>query len=111
MITKNTFVVTIITVLGILFGTSCEKKIQASTSSGDGHVWVIDGYEFIPSMSFTGQYFHINWGWHGERDGYYNMGVFNTINGQFANSTYDNLSQLNMGNNMNFTWDFAIIDY
>ena len=84
---------------------------QASTSSGDGHVWVIDGYEFIPSMSFTGQYFHINWGWHGERDGYYNMGVFNTINGQFANSTYDNLSQLNMGDNMNFTWDFAIIDY
>lgn len=35
-----------------------------------GHAWVIDGYK--------GDMYHINWGWHGDADGYYNKGVFNT---------------------------------
>lgn len=40
------------------------------TGEQKGHAWVIDGV--------NGDMFHINWGWHGDSDGYYSKGVFNT---------------------------------
>lgn len=35
-----------------------------------GHAWVLDG--------LRGNYYHINWGWYGQWDGYYSKGVFRT---------------------------------
>lgn len=43
-----------------------------------GHAWVIDGFQI--------NYYHINWGWGGAADGYYNSGVFNTDNRAFYTS-------------------------
>ena len=40
--------------------------------SKGGHAWVVDGYK--------DDMFHINWGWNGNADGYYNKGVFKTAN-------------------------------
>ena len=56
---------------------------RGDTKTGDGHAWVIDGFvernrvlsgEVLESKS----YFHVNWGWNGEGDGYYEQGVFDT---------------------------------
>lgn len=77
-------------------------------SSGSGHTWLIDGYRY----TYTGHFFHINWGWNGHRDGYYNLGVFNSNNGVFSDSIYDDPSLLHSGGVANnYNVDFAIIDY
>lgn len=49
-------------------------------SSGEGHIWVCDGYE-------SSGYFHMNWGWgnrHNTNDGYWNL---NTLNPSSFNFT------------------------
>ena len=38
----------------------------SSQSAGGGHAFVCDGYD-------TDDYFHFNWGWSGENDGYYKL--------------------------------------
>ncbi len=42
------------------------------SSAGDGHSFVFDGWES------TGNTFHVNWGWGGSTDGYFNVGALNT---------------------------------
>lgn len=80
------------------FGTSNQKKARAaldlgypvyldgckSGSTTEGHAWVIDGYD--------GDYFHCNFGWHGNGDGLYYKNTFNPL-----------------GNN--YTWWFRLITY
>ena len=39
-----------------------------------GHAWVVDGYLYSQGLLF----FHINWGWNGGRDGYYDYGIFDS---------------------------------
>lgn len=58
--------------------------IYGGLSSGGGHEFVCDGY------SGSG-YFHINWGWSGENDGFFLLSVLNPmdISGAGASSTYD----------------------
>lgn len=46
------------------------QRKDSVTGSQHGHAWVIDGT--------TNSHFHINWGWHGDADGYYAKGVFST---------------------------------
>lgn len=68
-----------------------------------GHMWVVDGYmnkmqeiaiypenyvtngalqiKPISTHYLYSNYLHCNWGWGGVADGYYQAGVFNTING------------------------------
>ena len=46
----------------------CRK--DNNTGEQKGHAWVIDG--------LSNNMFHINWGWHGDCDGYYAKGVFDT---------------------------------
>lgn len=75
----------------------------------EGHVWVIDGYRYV--LTYVDHFFHVNWGWHGNRDGYYSLGVFNTENGRFTHSVYDDPAQLSTGNADNYTWNFAVVDY
>lgn len=56
------------------------------TGDQKGHAWVIDGV--------YGDMFHINWGWHGDCDGYYNKGVFNTADLMSYDSMDPGTSQL-----------------
>ena len=37
---------------------------SGATSRGDGHAWIVDGYD-------TDGYMHINWGWGGDYDGFF----------------------------------------
>ena len=40
-----------------------------ASNSGGGHAYVVDGYD-------SNSYLHINWGWNGEADGFYNLCFF-----------------------------------
>ena len=65
-----------------------------------GHAWVIDGY--------IAGFYHINWGWLGNSDGYYAAGVFDT-------SQRDHISSIDSGNEVvipkSYTFDFQVITY
>lgn len=45
-----------------------------STEGRGGHTFIIDGYD---TSADTG-YFHVNWGWYGQSDGYYLIGVLDS---------------------------------
>jgi hypothetical protein len=59
----------------------------------DCHFWVIDGYlerqttvllnsyDYVIVDRYTNDYIHNNWGWNGDRNGYYKSGVFNSNTG------------------------------
>lgn len=79
---------------------------------GQGHVWVIDGYAYLPLLFGNQEFYHINWGWRGRRDGYYNLGVFDTTQGVFSHPVYDYSEYLNQGGCAeNYACNFAIIEY
>jgi len=41
-------------------------------ASGWGHCWVADGYGYFDTSAGTGQeYFHFNWGWRGDNNGWF----------------------------------------
>lgn len=42
----------------------------AGQTSKDGHAFIVDGYDEM-------DYFHINWGWGGQSNGYYRIGALN----------------------------------
>lgn len=42
-----------------------------------GHIWVCDGYYKNVYTTFTTLYFHINWGWDGNFNGYFASNQFN----------------------------------
>lgn len=67
-----------------------------------GHAWVIDGV--------MGNYFHINWGWNGECDGYFSKGVFCTIPAAFYDEK-DLDRNPNPGNLYNFEWTYRYLTY
>lgn len=73
----------------------------APGSTSDGHAWVIDG--------LLGDYYHINWGWHGKSDGYYRKGVFKTS----SRSAIDSSIDANMTNKQDgsYTWTYRIVLY
>jgi len=45
--------------------------------NNDGHSWVCDGYD-------ESDYFHMNWGWGGACNGFYDLSALNTDNGNFS---------------------------
>ncbi|MBO4769018.1 MAG: C10 family peptidase, partial [Bacteroidales bacterium] len=45
--------------------------MQGSSSSGASHAYVVDGYD-------SSDRFHINWGWNGSSNGYYQLNAFGT---------------------------------
>ena len=48
--------------------------IMGASSSGGGHEFILDGYN-------RDGYFHLNWGWEGQSDGYYLVSVLNPYEG------------------------------
>lgn len=61
--------------------------ITVQTTYSGGHAWVCDGYKTFSTESYDGIPYlgtkygltlaHMNWGWGGSRDGYYNTEYFN----------------------------------
>lgn len=72
-----------------------------SGSTSDGHAWVIDG--------LLGDYFHINWGWHGKSDGYYKIGVFTTSSRSAIDSEID--ADATGTQSGAYTWTYRIVLY
>jgi len=40
-------------------------------ANGEGHAWVSDGYEHFTTCSGSLDFLHMNWGWNGAYNGYY----------------------------------------
>ena len=60
--------------------------VYSGYSTGGGHAFVIDGYQ---TQSGDG-YYHVNWGWSGNSDGYYKISLLNADgSGSGASSTPD----------------------
>lgn len=54
---------------------------QGSMRGGGGHAFVIDGYD-------SNGFLHVNWGWNGKADGYYDVGLFNPDGGFYSGLQY-----------------------
>lgn len=76
--------------------------------TGTGHAWLTDGYA---QVQFTGQntseyYFHFNWGWMGQNDGYYSLNSFAVYDRLGYEPVIDNgsnnYSSYNFNNNVQF---------
>ena len=50
----------------LIYGELIEKR--PVIADGDGHEFIIDGYQ-------EGDYFHINWGWDGNKDGFFRISI------------------------------------
>lgn len=73
---------------------------------GGAHAWVIDGYLYSQSVLL----FHINWGWNGYRDGYYDYGVFDSGATHIPDPIIDNGNSYS-GPEYNYFFSFTIIEY
>ena len=83
-----------------------------------GHAWVIDGVivkHYVRPA--TGQVldakniFHINWGWNGDCDGYYDEGVFDTTD---KNEEYEIEEGFDSGSSLQkayYTWNYRVVLY
>ncbi len=73
----------------IIYNELAENRpvLYGGNSTGGGHEFIVDGYD-------NDGYFHINWGWGGNCDGYYLLTVLNTNSneGIGASSTSDGYS-------------------
>ncbi|MBO7323002.1 MAG: C10 family peptidase [Bacteroidales bacterium] len=77
-----------------------------------GHAWVIDGllvYKYIFYTATLYNLFHINWGWNGTNDGYFEQGVFDITNRHSIETGFD--SGANSTQSSNYTWNYRIITY
>lgn len=80
-----------------------------------GHAWVLDGIYARKVYSETNKYLrtetllHINWGWHGQDDGYYMLGVFDTSKRQDIESGIDPGTV--SSTTSKYTWNYRTITY
>jgi len=55
----------------------------------DGHAWVVDGYIHSVKGWDIANYLHCNWGWNGDKNGYY---LCNVLNAEEGPVYYDDVS-------------------
>ncbi len=86
-----------------------------------GHIWIIDGCNYYSRKSqdyvssngidweeygeatyVTREYNHINWGWDGYNNGYFNDGVFCTYNYVSLDTSYSSDYAYNFNNRLNY---------
>lgn len=51
---------------------------------GSGHAWVCDGFREYEYNTGVDWYYHMNWGWDGNCDGFYSPNLFQTSNGNYT---------------------------
>ena len=77
-----------------------------------GHAWVLDGFYNGYHVGQDGEehfrMFHVNWGWHGAGDGYYDCGIFDTSQKADEDDIDDNAGYPGY---YNFTRQFRMITY
>lgn len=56
--------------------------VYSACSPSDAHGFVVDGY--------SDGMFHISWGWYGACDGYYNIDILNTYDGEITGDGFSN---------------------
>lgn len=56
-----------------------------------GHAWIVDGYIHQECRGRRTDYLHCNWGWHGDKNGYFLAGVFDSDSPAF-DDTYNTRS-------------------
>ena len=98
----------------LLYGKPVYLGGQPSGTIFDGHAWLLDGYCLFVTgdPSLQGEYFHINWGWHGAMDGYFNCGVFDATDRVFWDSVIDaNTYGMTTSGNYDYTWTYRMITY
>ncbi len=59
-----------------------------------GHAWVVDGFIHTNYRGLKADYLHCNWGWQGDKNGYYLAGVFDSD----AGPIYDDNTHTRGGN-------------
>lgn len=63
--------------------------VYGGTSTGGGHAFVVDGYEVKDGSG----YFHVNWGWAGDNNGFYKISLLNPdMSGTGGSTTRDGYS-------------------
>lgn len=67
-----------------------------------GHTWIIDGE--------CGEFYHINWGWKGISDGWYQKGVFENEKRLFTTSQDTYYKKKNI-HHRRYTWHFRLATY
>ena len=72
----------------------------AGQNNSAGHAFICDGY--------NNGYFHINWGWKGDCDGYYDEGVFDTTDRSNIENDFDSGSSLQKAY---YTWNYRVVLY
>ena len=88
------------------------RNLQTLLDGAKGHAWVIDGllvYKYIFYTATLYNLFHINWGWNGTNDGYFEQGVFDMTNRHSIETGFD--SGANSTQSSNYTWNYRIITY
>ena len=79
--------------------------LMSGYNDNGGHTWIVDGYKYIhtavidyikkenefleqevSSYNYDEVYNHVNWGWNGMHNGYFNDGVFSTAAGAFEDN-------------------------
>lgn len=91
------------------------KPVYVDGNSGNsGHAWVIDGM-WVRTLYADSQFvrtdtmYHVNWGWNGQADGYYDYGVFSTTARKAIEHGIDSGSTIS--GDFNYTWDFHTVIY
>lgn len=75
----------------LLYGELNERRplIHMGFSTSTGHAFILDGYEVHESVG----YYHVNWGWDGQSDGFYRIDLLNPYElGTGGGSTTDGFS-------------------
>lgn len=60
---------------------NASRPIQYAGFGSGGHTWVMDGYD-------NNNYFHMNWGWGGSQDGYFELNALNPGSGGIGGAGY-----------------------
>ncbi|MBO7070352.1 MAG: C10 family peptidase [Bacteroidales bacterium] len=85
-----------------------------------GHCWVLDGYVRINYLNprvndyVEKELFHINWGWNGTYDGYYQLHDYDVSNSWGYDDQIDSLTHSYTNSSVydnNYTWDIWAVTY
>lgn len=85
------------------------------SNQSSGHAWVLDNtllrdvYDDTGKHIRTDRYLHINWGWNGISDGYYDIGVFDTTKRKEIDPIVDSGSADSSPHK--YTWNYRTITY
>lgn len=83
--------------------------IYGKDENDAGHAWIMDGFKHYGTRRYTlngteatETYFHYNWGWNGDSNGYFLSDVFDTDNAMMFDNPAWTQANFNFENNVCF---------